>query len=101
MEPSSVFWETKDMFHLMMSATMQKMVYDTLLSKVNIPSDRVHKIWTDITPEESAKQYAKTLHQYFDDRQTTFDLVLLGMGAKMGHTLSLFPSSKISHDQPW
>jgi len=57
-----------------------KMAYDNLLSHVNIPEANIHKVWTDITPEGSAKQYEKILHQYFDDRQTTFDLILLGMG---------------------
>lgn len=75
-----------------------KMAYDALLSKVNIPADHVHKMWTDITLEESAKQYEKILHNYFDDKQTTFDLTLLGMGED-GHTLSLFPNSEILHDQ--
>ena len=93
-----IFWGDERVVPFDDELNNAKMAYDNLLSKVNIPSGQVHKIWTDITSEESAKQYEKILHQYFDDKQTTFDLTLLGMGED-GHTLSLFPGSEILDDQ--
>ncbi len=92
-----IFWGDERVVPFNDERSNAKMAYDNLLSQVNIPTEQVHSIWTDIPPEQSAKQYEKILHQYFDDKQTTFDLVLLGLGED-GHTLSLFPGSKILQD---
>ncbi len=92
-----IFWGDERVVPFNDERSNAKMGYDNLLSQVNIPTEQVHSIWTDIPPEQSAKQYEKILHQYFDDKQTTFDLVLLGLGED-GHTLSLFPGSKILQD---
>ncbi len=75
-----------------------KMAYDTLLNFVPIPPYHIHVMRTDIGPEESAAEYEKILHFYFDNTPTSFDLVLLGMGDD-GHTLSLFPGTAAVHEE--
>jgi len=75
-----------------------KMVYEVFLKNVPVPVDQIHYIRTDIAPEESAQEYEKILHQYFDNQNSSFDLVLLGLGED-GHTLSLFPHSPLIHEK--
>lgn len=75
-----------------------KMGFDTLLNFVPVPRNQIHVMRTDIPPKESAAEYEKILHQYFDGSRFSFDLVLLGMGDN-AHTLSLFPGYPIVHEE--
>jgi 6-phosphogluconolactonase len=96
-----VFWGDERFVAFEDQNNNAKMAYDSLLSHASIPSDQIHKISTDISPQESVEEYSKILYKYFDNKQATFDLVLLGMGDD-GHTLSLFPGSEnLSDNNSW
>ncbi len=69
------------------------MARQTLLDVVPIPASNIFPIPTNLPdPELAADAYEEELRKSFGNQETTFDLLLLGMG-KEGHTASLFPGS--------
>jgi 6-phosphogluconolactonase len=93
-----VFWGDERAVPFEDSRNNAKMAYDTLLDFVPVPASQIHVMRTDIAPEQSAAEYERILHEYFDQTPYSFDLVLLGMGDD-GHTLSLFPGMPIVHEE--
>jgi len=87
-----IFWGDERVVPCKDDRNNAKMAQEILLEHVNVPSNQIHRMRTDIEPVFSSKEYEKMLHTFFDNTSKSFDLVLLGMGGD-GHTLSLFPHS--------
>jgi 6-phosphogluconolactonase len=98
-----VFWGDERAVPFEDERNNARMAFDTLLNKVDVPADQIHTMQTQLLPEKAAAQYDRLLQQYFggDEEnfpETTFDLILLGMGDD-GHTLSLFPGTPVIHEE--
>ncbi|MBQ4914830.1 6-phosphogluconolactonase [Maribacter sp. MMG018] len=69
-----------------------KMTVAHLLSKIDIPTENIHRVKGENDPEEEADRYAQVLEKNLPKSNglPKFDLVILGMGDD-GHTASVFP----------
>src|SRR5438270_5962409 len=76
-----------------------RMANQTVISKVPIPPQNVHRVLTELpSPEEAATNYERVLREAFATNKTPqFDFILLGLGEN-GHTASLFPHTTVLKD---
>jgi 6-phosphogluconolactonase len=69
-----------------------KTAWDTLLSRVPIPAQNLHRVTTELGAEQAAADYEARIRLAVPGPDHCLDLVLLGMGDD-GHTASLFPGT--------
>ena len=73
------------------------MAVRALFDPLNISQDHVFSVNTALPPADAARDYEEKIRNHFE-AECRFDLILLGLGDN-SHTASLFPYTKVLHEQ--
>ncbi|HEX3723274.1 MAG TPA: 6-phosphogluconolactonase [Nitrolancea sp.] len=89
-----IFWGDERTVPPDHSDSNYRMSQETLLSKVPVNEQRIHRMRGELESDAAAADYSLVLQQVFEltgeHAMPQFDLILLGIGPD-GHTASLFP----------
>ena len=96
-----IFWSDERCVPPDQPESNYRLAYQTLLSKVNVIDQNIHRMKGELDPAQAALDYENELQQAFNVRPPLFprfDLILLGLGPD-AHTASLFPGTDAVHEQ--
>lgn len=89
-----VFWSDERCVDSKSDESNYRMAMESLLEKVNIPSDNIFRIYGETDPDLEADRYSEIIRSHVSSQHNIpqFDLMMLGLGDD-GHTVSIFPGN--------
>jgi len=99
-EQVHVFWVDERCVPPSDSQSNYRTANETWLAPAKVPAGNIHRVQTELEPQEAARQYAQALQDFFQVRMgelPQFDVIHRGIGPD-AHTASLFPGEPLIAD---